>query len=128
MDALAARNLEAARANLARQEELGGLRAHVAIVRSSEYDPARAAFDTKYARQRAVLERLAPEVLTARLGEAAAAAEEEAEGLLQAAQGGEVGAEAFVERYTKARALYHQRDLKLLAAQQQLLPPQRQAG
>lgn len=37
---------------------------------------------------------------------------------------GEFGVEAFVERYTRAQASYHQRDLKLQAAQQTLpMPP-----
>jgi exonuclease VII small subunit len=40
--------------------------------------------------------------------------------MLQQLGAGELGVEAFVERYTKAQAKYHQRDLKLQAAQQTL--------
>lgn len=55
-----------------------------------------------------------------RLQEATREAEEEGEQLLAALGGGELGLEAFVERYIKAQARYHQRDLKLQAAQQTL--------
>lgn len=92
----------------------------MAIIRSGEYAPAKAAFDAKWGRQAEALARLSPEVLMRRLGEAAKAAEEEGEGLLQQLGAGEVGVEAFVERYTRVQATFHQRDLKLQAAQQTL--------
>ena len=55
-----------------------------------------------------------------RLQEAVREAEAEGEQVLQQLGAGELGVEAFVERYTKAQAKYHQRDLKLQAAQQTL--------
>lgn len=47
-------------------------------------------------------------------------AEEEGERLVQQLGAGEVVVDVFVERYTKAQATYHQRDLKLQAGQQTL--------
>lgn len=41
---------------------------------------------------------------------------------MQQLAAGELGLEAFVDRYTRAQAAYHQRDLKLQAAQQTLAP------
>jgi ESCRT-I complex subunit VPS37 len=61
-----ASNRELAAANLSLAEEQADKRNQVAIIRSSEYAPAKAAFDDKYARQAAVLEKLAPEVLLRR--------------------------------------------------------------
>lgn len=90
----------------------------MAIIRSSEYAPARAAFDGKWARQQRVLSKLSPEVLAKRLADAARSAEEEGEMLAQQLAAKEVGVEAFVERYTRAQATFHQRDLRLQAAQQ----------
>jgi hypothetical protein len=55
-----------------------------------------------------------------RLQDAVREAEGEGELVLQQLGAGELGVEAFVERYTKAQAKYHQRDLKLQAAQQTL--------
>ncbi len=63
------------------------------------------------------LPRLAPRC---RLQEATREAEEQGEQLLAQLGSGELGLEAFVERYTRAQATYHQRDLKLQAAQQTL--------
>ncbi|KAL4458438.1 hypothetical protein ABPG75_013303 [Micractinium tetrahymenae] len=113
---------ELAAANLARSEEQAGIRNQMAVVRASDYAPAKAAFDDKWARQQAVLAKLSPEVLMRRLQEATREAEEQGEQLLAQLGAGEVGLEAFVERYTRAQATYHQRDLKLQAAQQTLPP------
>ena len=55
-----------------------------------------------------------------RLQEAVRDAEGEGELVLQQLGAGELSLEAFVERYTKVQAKYHQRDLKLQAAQQTL--------
>lgn len=57
-----------------------------------------------------------------RLQEATREAEEQGERVLAQLGAGEVGLEAFVERYTRVQATYHQRDLKLQAAQQTLPP------
>lgn len=65
-NALMASNRELAAANLALADEQADKRNQVAIIRSSEYAPAKAAFDDKYARQATVLEKLAPEVLLRR--------------------------------------------------------------
>jgi len=59
-------------------------------------------------------------LLICRLQEAVREAEAEGEQLLGQLASGELSVEAFVERYTRAQAQYHQRDLKLQAAQQTL--------
>lgn len=59
-------------------------------------------------------------LLIRRLQEAVREAEAEGEQLLGQLASGELSVEAFVERYTRAQAQYHQRDLKLQAAQQTL--------
>lgn len=157
-----------------------GIRNQMAVVRASDYAPAKAAFDDKWARQQAVLAKLSPEVLMrrwasggpphapregnstqlaawrvrgpgqtwgnalrrahaqapcaepccrcaappprCRLQEATREAEEQGEQLLAQLSARELGLEAFVERYMRAQATYHQRDLKLQAAQQTLPP------
>ena len=63
---------------------------------------------------------LAP--LACRLQEAVRAAEAEGEQLQQQLSAGELSLDAFVERYTRAQAACHQRDLRLQAAQQTLPP------
>lgn len=57
---------------------------------------------------------------TRRLQEAAKQAEEEGERLLGQLSGGQLALEPFVEQYTRVQASFHQRDLKLQAAQQTL--------
>jgi ESCRT-I complex subunit VPS37 len=57
---------ELATANLARGEEQADIRNQQAIIRSSEYAPAKAAFDEKWGRQQGVLAKLSPEVLMRR--------------------------------------------------------------
>lgn len=56
------------------------------------------------------------QVLVERLQAAAAQAESESDALYKRFQEGQLGVEAFVEQYTAARAVYHQRDLKAQAA------------
>ncbi len=43
-----------------------GIRNQMAVVRASDYAPSKAAFDSKWARQQAVLAKLSPEVLMRR--------------------------------------------------------------
>ena len=57
---------ELAAANLARGEDQADIRNQQAIIRSSEYAPAKAAFDEKWGRQQGVLAKLSPEVLMRR--------------------------------------------------------------
>jgi ESCRT-I complex subunit VPS37 len=88
VDKLKGETRELAAANLAKSEEQGEIRNQMAIIRSGEYAPAKAAFDDNWARQQAVLSKMSPEVL--------------------------------IRRFVKAQATYHQRDLRLQAAQQTL--------
>ena len=66
VEKLKAATLDLAAANLASGEEQGDKRNQMAIIRSSEYAPAKAAFDDKWARQQAVLSKLSPDVLMRR--------------------------------------------------------------
>lgn len=117
VDELRAGNRELAASNMGVEEALADIRNQMAIIRSTEWAPAKAAFDGLAARQAAVLAQLAPGVLIERLGAAAAAADEESALLAQQLEAGEIGLEAFAEQYVRARALFHQRDLKHQAAQ-----------
>ena len=62
VDALRRSNAELARANLAKETEIEEVRRQIAIVRSTEYEPAKMAFDEKFNRQAAAREFIAPEV------------------------------------------------------------------
>lgn len=62
VDALRHSNAELARANLAKETEIEEVRRQIAIVRSTEYEPAKMAFDEKFNRQAAAREQIAPEV------------------------------------------------------------------
>lgn len=107
---------DAARRNISREAEMAELRNQIAIIRSSEYAPAKSAYDEKIEQQQKVLDLLSPKVLVQKLQAAAAAAEEESEDLYKRFSEGGLNLEAFVEEYTAVRALYHQRDLKAQAA------------
>jgi hypothetical protein len=62
VDALRRSIAELARANLAKETEIEEVRRQIAIVRSTEYEPAKFAFDEKFKRQEAAREQIAPEV------------------------------------------------------------------
>jgi hypothetical protein len=62
VDALRRSNADLARANLSKETEIEEVRRQIAIVRSTEYEPAKAAFDEKFNRQAAAREQIAPEV------------------------------------------------------------------
>jgi hypothetical protein len=62
VEALRRSNADLARANLAKETEIQEVRRQIAIVRSTEYEPAKAAFDENFSRQTAAREQIAPEV------------------------------------------------------------------
>lgn len=53
---------EQARRNLSREGEMAEIRNQIAIIRSSEYAPALAAYEEKAQKQQAVLDLLSPKV------------------------------------------------------------------
>lgn len=114
-------NRQLAQDNLAQESVLAELRNQIAIIRSSEYAVVRENFDGKHARQKAVLGKLQPQALIEALASQAAQTEAEADALQDAFKKGEVSSEAFVERYTQLRKVFHQRDLKCQAAGQTLV-------
>lgn len=61
VDALRRSNADLARANLSGETEIEEVRRQIAIVRSTEYEPAKAAFDEKFSRQEMAREQIAPE-------------------------------------------------------------------
>ena len=126
--ALRQSNAELARATLAGEGQLEETRRQIAIVRSTEYDAARAAFEEKFARQEAAREVVAPERLIERLQAAAGAAEGDATALEQQFRAGKVPLEEFVERYTALKAVYHARDMKYQAALQTIPTARPPAG
>lgn len=112
-------NAELAHANLAVEGQMDEVRRQIAIIRSTEYDAARAAFDEKSRRQDAAREVLAPERLIERLKDAADAALSEGVALEKSFLAGEIqDAGQFVEQFTSARVRYHSRDMKYQAARQ----------
>ena len=125
-DALRRSNAEAARANLAKEAEIEEIRRQIAIVRSTEYEPAKAAFSEKFSRQEAAREQIAPEKLIERLQVAAGDAKQEASVLEQRYKSGELPVERFVEEYGLTMEKFHSRDMKYQAALQTIptaLPP-----
>ena len=88
------------------------------ICRSSEYAPAKEAFDIALKRQQEILAKIDSKSLIAALGKKAGEADEEAEELYSKFMAKEVSVEAFVPSYTTKKKLYHQRELKTQAAQQ----------
>ncbi|KAK9803637.1 hypothetical protein WJX72_007678 [[Myrmecia] bisecta] len=103
---------ELAAANLAKEGTIAELRNQIAIIRSSEYAAAKEAFDDRLRRQQAVLAKLQPEALIAKLAKLAAAADEESERLYDSFIANELPLEGFMDSYIKLRTLYHERELK----------------
>lgn len=113
---LRASNAAAAQANLELAEEAAGLRAQVAIVRSTDFEAARRAYCEAVEEAAALREKCGTPALRAALAERARADEAEGEALEARLAAGEVGVEAFVRAYKAARARFHLREMKRAAA------------
>ncbi|KAL6770820.1 VPS37 [Auxenochlorella protothecoides x Auxenochlorella symbiontica] len=111
---------ELAEGNIARGDEMADCANQIAIIQSSEYQPAETAFRDLHARQKAVLDKLAPRVLLERLAASAKEAEAASDALVAGVSGGHMSVEAWSEQYMRARTAYHMRDLKHHAAQQSI--------
>ncbi|KAL6769905.1 VPS37 [Auxenochlorella protothecoides x Auxenochlorella symbiontica] len=111
---------ELAEGNIARGDEMADCANQIAIIQSSEYQPAETAFRDLHARQKAVLDKLAPRVLLERLAASAKEAEAASDALVAGVSGGHMSVEAWAEQYMRARTAYHMRDLKHHAAQQSI--------
>ncbi|KAL4536714.1 hypothetical protein Ndes2437B_g06116 [Nannochloris sp. 'desiccata'] len=118
VDALRRSNADLARANLSKESEIEEVRRQIAIVRSTEYEPAKAAFDEKFNRQEAAREQIAPEKLIHRLRVAAEEADTAAASLERDFRSGALPLDTFIEEYTALRIKYHSRDMKYQAALQ----------
>eukprot|EP01023_Acetabularia_acetabulum_P038637 TRINITY_DN3700_c0_g2_i1.p1 TRINITY_DN3700_c0_g2~~TRINITY_DN3700_c0_g2_i1.p1 ORF type:complete len:326 (-),score=53.08 TRINITY_DN3700_c0_g2_i1:229-1107(-) len=104
--------------NLEKEEEMKGLKNAIAVVRSSEYLPAKEQFDGRAARQRAIMSTFDPEILKTRLASAAQRLEEESEALLQRFLEKEIPLDAFLEEYQERRREFHMKDIKFKTALQ----------
>eukprot|EP01024_Parvocaulis_polyphysoides_P032789 TRINITY_DN292_c1_g1_i1.p2 TRINITY_DN292_c1_g1~~TRINITY_DN292_c1_g1_i1.p2 ORF type:complete len:313 (-),score=37.52 TRINITY_DN292_c1_g1_i1:268-1140(-) len=104
--------------NLEKEDELKGLKNAIAVVRSSEYLPAKEQFDGRAARQRAIMSTFDPEILKTRLASAAQRLDEESEMLLQRFLEKEIPLDAFLEEYQERRREFHMKDIKFKTALQ----------
>ncbi|GFR49730.1 hypothetical protein Agub_g11887 [Astrephomene gubernaculifera] len=110
-------NRSAATANLALARSIEEARGHVAIVRSGEYAAMRALFEELYGRQEAVVAKIGPAAVLARVRQEAEQSDAASDELLERYQSGGLTVEAFVEAYTAAREAFHSLDLKRQAAE-----------
>mmetsp|Transcript_17776 Transcript_17776/g.53527 ORF Transcript_17776/g.53527 Transcript_17776/m.53527 type:complete len:343 (+) Transcript_17776:205-1233(+) len=114
-------NADLAAANLAHESEIAELRNQIAIIRSTEYGPAKAAYDAKVARQQAVLDKFSPARLVEKLGESAADVDAESEALYDTFAAGESTLEAFIQKHMALRRKYHMQETTRQAAAATLL-------
>ncbi|KXZ47780.1 hypothetical protein GPECTOR_33g662 [Gonium pectorale] len=114
-------NRSVATANVALGRSIEEARGHVAIVRSGEYAAMRALFEELYARQEAVIAKMGPGVLLAKVREEADKADAASDELLERFQAGTLSVEAFVDAYVAAREAFHTVDLKRQAAEHHML-------
>jgi ESCRT-I complex subunit VPS37 len=108
--------VDAAQRNLRLAAEAADLRSQCAIVRATDFAPAKAAYDEAAARQAALLQRCAPAALLAALGAAAAEDDAAAEALEAQLLAGEVAPDAFLKQFRPLRRRYHMRQLKRAAS------------
>lgn len=120
VEAMRRGNVALAQANLAKESELVEVRRQIAIVKSTEYEPALETFNEYRKRQEAARGNLAPEILIDRLREAVEQAEDMALELERKFFAGEISVVPFVKDYSAARARYHRLHLKLEAAIQNI--------
>ena len=111
-------NLELARANLAKEAEINEVRRQIAIVRSTEYEPALEESESLRSKQEAIRENLAPEKLIDRLSEIVEDAGRAAEEVETSFTMGEMPMSSFTKEYALAKSRYHRLDMKCKAAHQ----------
>jgi len=115
-----AQNVALARDNLAMQGTIEEARNHVAIVKSSEYAGAKAAFEELVARQAAVLAAAAPNVLLGALVADTDKLDDASSALQDQYQSGAMSLDAFVDAYTASRVAFHILDLKRQTSEQSM--------
>lgn len=118
---LKAGNVELAEANLSRESELADLRNQIAMIRSSDWIPAKVAFDAKVARQQAVVDQLGPPALISRLSGEAAELEKQSEALYEEYEQKQVPLDELISRHLALRKQYHMKDTVAKAAMETLL-------
>lgn len=108
--------VDAAQRNLRLAAEAADLRSQCAIVRATDFAPAKAAYDEAAARQAALMARCAPAALLAALGAAAAEDDVASEALEVQLLAGEIAPDAFLKQFRPLRRRYHMRQLKRAAS------------
>ncbi|KAG2436037.1 hypothetical protein HYH02_011749 [Chlamydomonas schloesseri] len=117
-------NKQLAASNLSLSRSIDEARGHVAIVRSGEYAAMRSLFEELFGRQKAVILKMGPDVLLARLRAEADQLDTDSDELLERFQSGSIGGlEAFVDAYVAAREAFHVVDLKRQAAEHHRMVP-----
>jgi len=116
VEQLRASVVDAAQRNLRLAVEAADLRSQCAIVRATDFAPAKAAYDAAAARQVALLQRCAPAQLLAALAASAAEDDAASEALEAQLLAGELPADAFLRQFRPLRRRYHMRELKRAAS------------
>jgi len=102
----------AAEANLALAQEAAELRQQCAIVRSSDFAPAKARYDAAVLRQQTLRERCSASTLLAQLAAGCAEDEASSDDLERRLVAGELQADAWLKAYKPLRTRMHVRELK----------------
>ena len=113
---LRASNAAAAQLNISLAQEAADLRAQSAIIRSTDFTPAKQRYDDAAAQQAELLARVSVPGLVQQLQAAASRDEAESEALEAAFLGGSLPADQFTRQHKALRARYHLRMLKRAAA------------
>ena len=113
---LRASNVEAAQLNCSLAQEAADIRSQSAIVRSTDFAPAKARYDAAAQAQADLIARCSVPVLAKQLADAAAQDEVDSEACEAAFVGGQLPVEQFVRQHKALRVRYHTRMLKKAGA------------
>jgi hypothetical protein len=113
---LRASNAAAAQLNVSLAQEAADLRAQSAIIRSTDFNPAKQRYDAAAAQQAELVARVSVPGLVQQLQVAASRDEAESEALEASFLGGQLAADQFARQHKALRARYHLRMLKRAAA------------
>ena len=113
---LRASNAAAAQLNISLAQEAADLRAQSAIIRSTDFTPAKQRYDDAAAQQAELLARVSVPGLVQQLQAAASRDETDSEALEASFLGGQLPADQFARQHKALRARYHLRMLKRAAA------------
>lgn len=95
------------------EASIDGKRNQVAVVRATDFAPAKEAFDREYTRAAGIFERLNPENLARHVAEGAREADRASERALASLEDASASIEQFAVEYLKQRRAFHVRDQAL---------------